>query len=1152
MPIVQEHGRWRSVRTPDERKTAATNLVAKLDPRERTMLQKILNDYQTTGKSGIVGEVAEIEWDEQPMPVAEWLMNEELIGETGHDMYPQLRADMVELFEGDYHEAILTGAIGWGKDFFATTAVMRMLYELNCLKNPQHTLGLAQGEPIHIVPISKTIASARRVVFGGICKKLALANWFRGKYEETMEEVRFKKKGIYIVGGASQDAAALGLNVICAVVDECVTAETQILTPDGYFPVGALYDSSKNDLLTFGPILTYNEKTGESQVDAGFIRPASVTEVFEVRFDDGRAIKATARHPFLVRRPWSDLDYVFLKDLKPGDEVVNVDPARPEWCEEPVLREDAHRSGEEEDGRGGESPADGMFSASGSATQDQALEPSHEGGEGRHPGGRSGGRCLGSLREGRAPTNRTCSGDPRREEARTEHDTRQGKDRDRHGSPACDGRRDRRFGGAGLRSEGVHEGGAPAQEGRRNTHAEEETSGGVDARAAGWCRASHDEAVVGACLPGSDDRYQASLLSYPGVESEDRGGESEAARSVQALRGDEAEDQRQFGLAGEEGLFQVPGMGDYPEGDSEGGQDGDRLQVAVGEARDEALGRMLLRSQFPVRVSGRPVSLEREEAPRAAGLLGDHDGRHDRGDRDQAEGLPLQAQGTGQGRRLHAVLRGLGLEVRSVGRATSVARVVSIRSAGCHQTFDVMSLPGGNFIANGLVVHNSNFLGEGKVTTGSASAKAEDKATMIYNALARRVKARYKRHGVRGLVMLVSSKRSTSDFTERRIHTAIKQNDPGVFVRDYAIWNVHPGPYENQKWYRVSVNPKEGRCKLLERDEDTALPGSLVFKFLEDYLDEFRGDPDGATRDIAGIATDFIGRPFMTHRLMIDTMFQAQRLSPFTTGEWYTNTKLKIQWEKVLTQNANADPVPVCCPGAVRHVAIDMSVNQCATGLVVAHICGKTEVERRDPTTQEKVVEWAPVIHVDGVLRAVAPDGGDIDHAEVRAVIYRMIAEGYPIRSVSMDQFMAPPNLQLFKKRGLRTAEVGARTAHLKPYMTLRQTIYEQRITSPFHPILNKELRELEIDDKGAKIKHPPKGSQDLADALANCVYYLSEHGQLGDPLGPSLGITTRESLGKAPKWSQGDTIWPDEEDEAVEQRSAKPDNGEGYSSWLV
>lgn len=672
MPIIQEYGRWRSVRTPDERKTSALELVEKLNPRERVMLQKILSDYRAAGRSEIAREVAEIEWDEQPLPVAEWLMNEELVGETGKDMYPQLRDDMVELFEGDYHEAILTGAIGWGKDFFATTACLRMLYELNCLKNPQHTLGLAQGEPIHIVPISKTIASARRVVFGGICKKLALANWFRGKYEETMEEVRFKKKGIYIVGGASQDAAALGLNVIFAIIDE------------------------------------------------------------------------------------------------------------------------------------------------------------------------------------------------------------------------------------------------------------------------------------------------------------------------------------------------------------------------------------------------------------------------------------------------------------------------------------------------------SNFLGEGKVTTGSASAKAEDKATMIYNALARRVKARYKRHGVRGLIMLISSKRSTSDFTEKRIHNAIKEADQGTFVRDYAIWNVHPEPFKNQAWYRVSVNPTQGRCKLLEHETDVPMPGSLVFKFPEDYLDEFRNDPDGATRDIAGIATDFIGRPFITHRPMIDKMFATQRVSPFAADEWYTNTMLKFQWQKVMTQNANGEPIPICCPGSVRHVAIDMSVNQCATGTVVAHIAGKTEVERRDPETHSKIIEWAPVIHVDGVLRALAPDGGDIDHGEIRGIIYNMIASGYPIRSVSMDQFMAPPNLQLFKKRGLRTAEVGARTAFLKPYMTLRQAIYEDRITIPKHLILNKELRELEIDDKAMKIKHPLKGSKDLADALSNAVYYLSEHGQLGEPLGPSFGVTTRESTGKTPLWSEGNTIWPDEEEEAtLEPRSPSPppdkaDRNEGFSSWIV
>jgi hypothetical protein len=431
---------------------------------------------------------------------------------------------------------------------------------------------------------------------------------------------------------------------------------------------------------------------------------------------------------------------------------------------------------------------------------------------------------------------------------------------------------------------------------------------------------------------------------------------------------------------------------------------------------------------------------------------------------------------------------------------------------------------------------------------------------MIYNALARRVKARYKRHGVKGMVMLVSSKRSTSDFTEKRIHEAIKTSEEtgeqGVFVRDYAIWNVHPEPFKNQKWFRISVNPKQGRCKLLENPEDVALPDSLVFKFPEDYLDEFRNDPDGATRDIAGIATDFIGRPFITHRPMIDKMFTTQRVSPFAADEWYTNTMLKFRWPQVMTQNAHGEPVPICCPGSVRHVAIDMSVNQCATGMAVLHIAGKMEVERRDPETHDKITEWAPVIHVDGVLRVMAPDGGDIDHGEVRGIIYNMIASGYPIRSVSMDQFMAPPNLQLFKKRGLKVAEVGARTAHLKPYFAFRQTIYESRISSPMHLILNKELRELEIDEKAMKIKHPLKGTKDLADALANGVYYLSEHGQLGEPLGPSFGITARESTGKAPKWSAGNTVWPDEEEEAtLEPRTApgeKPVRPEGFSSWIV
>jgi hypothetical protein len=678
--ITQVGGRWRSVRTVAERDQIAKAAVADLSDQEKVALELVLQEWRASDAaaapilhSQLANDAADFEWDEQPMPVDEWLMDEDMIGETGADMYPQLRKDFCELFRhgalslGGYYEAVLTGAIGWGKDFCATTAVVRMLYELLCLKNPQHTLGLAAGEPIHIVPISRTVAAARRVVFGGVCKKLRLAKWFNGKYEETMEEVRFKKKGIYIVGGASQDASALGLNVICAIVDE------------------------------------------------------------------------------------------------------------------------------------------------------------------------------------------------------------------------------------------------------------------------------------------------------------------------------------------------------------------------------------------------------------------------------------------------------------------------------------------------------TNFMGEGKVATGSASSQAEDKATMIYNALARRVKSRYKRHGVNGLVLLVSSKRSTEDFTERRIRQAIKQQDNGLFVRDYAIWNVHPEPFADQTWHKVLVSPKLGRTRLIIEDEDipTDDPNSLVFEFPDDYLPEFQTDPDGATRDIAGIATDFAGRLFIANRVAIDEMQVTSRPQWFSTQEWVTTRVLGIRWDKFMTKGANNEPVCACCPGSIRHVHIDLSSTHCATGFCVGHIGGHEKVWRRDPESGERIREEAVVIHVDCVLRIMAPNKGDIDHGEVRGLVYRLMQGGVPIRSVSMDQYMGTSNLQLFKRRGLRTQEIGERKAKLRVQMAARQALYERRVISPVCPLLDKELKDLELDESGRKVKHPPKGSKDLADAWAGVIYYIGEFMRHGVVLAPSAGTSEKPRTAKAQWQTGGDVEWGDEGD-LPPLGAHESSEASGDQSWIV
>src|SRR5579859_3061086 len=140
--IIKENGRWKSIRTNAETEKGIADLYKELSDEEKAVVDEIIKEYGTQGVSPLINTAYETEWDPStgpPVPVREWINDEQLIGETGKTLYPILKNDLCELFEGGYSECILTGAIGWGKDYFATTCVLRVLYELLCLKNPQQS-----------------------------------------------------------------------------------------------------------------------------------------------------------------------------------------------------------------------------------------------------------------------------------------------------------------------------------------------------------------------------------------------------------------------------------------------------------------------------------------------------------------------------------------------------------------------------------------------------------------------------------------------------------------------------------------------------------------------------------------------------------------------------------------------------------------------------------------------------------------------------------------------------------------------------------------------------------------------------------------------------------------------------------------------------
>jgi len=451
------------------------------------------------------------------------------------------------------------------------------------------------------------------------------------------------------------------------------------------------------------------------------------------------------------------------------------------------------------------------------------------------------------------------------------------------------------------------------------------------------------------------------------------------------------------------------------------------------------------------------------------------------------------------------------------------------------------------------IVDEGNFMGATKSTDAATSAagRVPDRAQMIYDALVRRVKGTYKHSGVKGMIFLVSSKRATDDFTERRIREHIKNNSTnGVFVRDYATWHVRPEPFKRQKWYKVSVSAAEGRCRILD-DAETPPTDALVFDFPEDFLSEFQRDAAGATRDIAGIATDTYS-PFIARRQSIDEMFDDQMPYPFAQREWDTVKPLDINWARLLMPNAKGERVPACCPHAARHVHLDLSKNMCATGFTMAHQAGIIEVVRVDKASGAKSIEEAPFFHIDGTLRISATAAGEIDHGEVRGLVYRLHEGGINIRSVSLDHWMSVPNMQLFQKRGFKVEEIST-VKQIDPYATARSAIYESRVKSPPYEPLKEELRALELDPKRSpdnpKVIVQDGATKDLADSFAGAIYYLSEHSKGGEILAPSK-TTSTTSRTPGPQWSQGNVQWPDEE--GYDEPTGDGKGDEYNQSWIV
>jgi hypothetical protein len=223
MGIVDVGGRYRSIRSDEDVMAIIESEMASMSEEEKEIFKHILNDYKLSGRSPFVEVASNHIYRKPPVSVQTWLDDPYYLGEAGKSIFPELKKDLTECFEGRYEEALIGGSLGSGKTSWGVYAYIRMLYEISCLRNPQEVYGIQTYDNIAFPVVAVTEAVADAIIHDRIARIVEGSKYFQDNFKplsvSKASGIVFPNK-IVIPPGASTETGNIGSNAFGALIDE--------------------------------------------------------------------------------------------------------------------------------------------------------------------------------------------------------------------------------------------------------------------------------------------------------------------------------------------------------------------------------------------------------------------------------------------------------------------------------------------------------------------------------------------------------------------------------------------------------------------------------------------------------------------------------------------------------------------------------------------------------------------------------------------------------------------------------------------------------------------------------------------------------------------------------------------------------------------
>jgi hypothetical protein len=345
----------------------------------------------------------------------------------------------------------------------------------------------------------------------------------------------------------------------------------------------------------------------------------------------------------------------------------------------------------------------------------------------------------------------------------------------------------------------------------------------------------------------------------------------------------------------------------------------------------------------------------------------------------------------------------------------------------------------------------------------------KDYVEEVYNILRRRITSRFMD---KGLMVLGGSPMYTTDFLERRIKEVRDDGITNVLIRRRAHWDAKYPDYKGPVFYFHLEDSKVFKDELAlakERDKVAKRAGDNWKAVLDEfdkqikeipmmYYDDFFKNPEGSKRDLGGWPSDSVSA-FIENPSIIGENINVERADPvrgpYMFKKWFGPVNLK----------------------AWHTIHIDLGLTGDAAGIALGHPEGFTE-------------EGGVQVFIDFLMRIQGTNEEPVQIEDIRRMIYKLSAMGFPIGLITMDGFQSADTMQILRKKGYNVEYLSVDRS-MEPYEEWKTALYEHRINIYENDVYLNEAKKLE-KIKNKKIDHPRGGSKDCTDAVAgvsfNCI----------------------------------------------------------------